>query len=103
MMLSRQPGAQFGDYVLDKPLGRGGFGEVWLAHDAAGQRVALKLLGGQYSTADAVKLRAEVELLAASATSGSPHVVAVLGGGLEPCLLYTSDAADERSSVDLGG
>ena len=28
------------------------------------------------------------------------------GGGvgvLEVCLLYTSDAADERSSVDLGG
>ena len=23
--------------------------------------------------------------------------------GLGPCLLYTSDAADERSSVDLGG
>ena len=22
---------------------------------------------------------------------------------LSPCLLYTSDAADERSSVDLGG
>ena len=22
---------------------------------------------------------------------------------LAPCLLYTSDAADERSSVDLGG
>ena len=22
---------------------------------------------------------------------------------LHPCLLYTSDAADERSSVDLGG
>ena len=22
---------------------------------------------------------------------------------LNPCLLYTSDAADERSSVDLGG
>ena len=22
---------------------------------------------------------------------------------MEPCLLYTSDAADERSSVDLGG
>ena len=25
------------------------------------------------------------------------------GGGAEACLLYTSDAADERSSVDLGG
>ena len=24
-------------------------------------------------------------------------------GGPAPCLLYTSDAADERSSVDLGG
>ena len=24
-------------------------------------------------------------------------------GPLHPCLLYTSDAADERSSVDLGG
>ena len=24
-------------------------------------------------------------------------------GAGEPCLLYTSDAADERSSVDLGG
>ena len=23
--------------------------------------------------------------------------------GVRPCLLYTSDAADERSSVDLGG
>ena len=26
-----------------------------------------------------------------------------LGGVLWVCLLYTSDAADERSSVDLGG
>ena len=25
------------------------------------------------------------------------------GGDVEACLLYTSDAADERSSVDLGG
>ena len=25
------------------------------------------------------------------------------GGALVDCLLYTSDAADERSSVDLGG
>ena len=25
------------------------------------------------------------------------------GGLLKACLLYTSDAADERSSVDLGG
>src|SRR5678810_1224291 len=28
---------------------------------------------------------------------------AILGGQVQMCLLYTSDAADERSSVDLGG
>ena len=32
------------------------------------------------------------------------HVGAGFGGGRRGCcLLYTSDAADERSSVDLGG
>ena len=34
-------------------------------------------------------------------TDGKAAVV--LGYLLETCLLYTSDAADERSSVDLGG
>ena len=32
-----------------------------------------------------------------------PRRVAVGGQSLVGCLLYTSDAADERSSVDLGG
>ena len=30
-------------------------------------------------------------------------LVVLLLNAREPCLLYTSDAADERSSVDLGG
>ena len=30
-------------------------------------------------------------------------LVAILKGQGDTCLLYTSDAADERSSVDLGG
>ena len=38
---------------------------------------------------------------------GVPHAEAAeggrAGGRAGPCLLYTSDAADERSSVDLGG
>ena len=33
----------------------------------------------------------------------SAKVLVVGAGGLGSCLLYTSDAADERSSVDLGG
>ena len=32
-----------------------------------------------------------------------PRPVRRLGGKVDVCLLYTSDAADERSSVDLGG
>ena len=33
-----------------------------------------------------------------------PHELPIVVTGLaEDCLLYTSDAADERSSVDLGG
>ena len=31
------------------------------------------------------------------------QVIARVLGALRACLLYTSDAADERSSVDLGG
>ena len=34
---------------------------------------------------------------------GVPSIGSAVGGNLEVCLLYTSDAADERSSVDLGG
>ena len=33
-----------------------------------------------------------------SVRAGYPYVI-----NIYPCLLYTSDAADERSSVDLGG
>ena len=37
--------------------------------------------------------------LAGAAESDTPSRASLAGG----CLLYTSDAADERSSVDLGG
>ena len=38
--------------------------------------------------------------------TGRPILFSSIGEGVkdfEVCLLYTSDAADERSSVDLGG
>jgi uncharacterized RDD family membrane protein YckC len=39
------PGARFGDYRLIRPLGKGGFAEVWEAENAVnGRRVALKVL-----------------------------------------------------------
>jgi serine/threonine-protein kinase len=49
------PGAQIGAYHIERLLGRGGLGSVYLAHDAGGERTALKLvdLGGE----DAAVLR----------------------------------------------
>ena len=38
-----------------------------------------------------------------SFAAGFSYNLVVSGFGLYACLLYTSDAADERSSVDLGG
>ena len=41
--------------------------------------------------------------LAGSSLFGAGKVGDLIAGGRSVCLLYTSDAADERSSVDLGG
>jgi tetratricopeptide (TPR) repeat protein len=79
-----QPGTAFGDYVLERRLGGGGFGEVWLARDQDGSMVAVKVLHGQYQSSEVAKLRAEIELLAAAASARSPHILRVLGGGDQP-------------------
>src|SRR5687767_247485 len=83
--VSFAPGTIVGGYVLRARRGGGGFGSVWLAEDTeTGERVALKLLTGQYAGSSASALRAEVELKAAAAATESPHVVRVLGSGTDP-------------------
>ena len=63
-------------------------------------------MGSEMFIRDRVQRAGEGEL------GGAPQIVTtrLLGGGagleqqpFRGCLLYTSDAADERSSVDLGG
>ena len=94
------PGREIGRYVLDKYVGGGGFGSAWRAHDtSSGADVAVKFLTGDY-TANTAAIRAEVELLAASAASRSEHVVRVLGGGDEPVPHIVMEYID---GTDLAG
>jgi hypothetical protein len=69
-----------------------------------GKTVALKILSGRYGSAEADRLRADVELLAAAAVGRDPHVVAVRGGGLAPVPhLVMEYVAGESLAARLGG
>ncbi|HLF76873.1 MAG TPA: protein kinase [Dehalococcoidia bacterium] len=106
MNIEQQPDSSFGPYVLRRRLGGGGFGDVWLAQDQGGEAVALKILRGQYESAEAARFRAEIELLAASASAGSEHIVRVLGGGDEPCphiVMEYIDGVDLATEVGQRG
>lgn len=82
MAATRQAsGDLIGPYRLEEYLGGGAFGSVWRAVEiATGNAVAIKLLGA----VDSVEARSEIELLAATASSTSEHVVRVLAGGMQP-------------------
>ena len=58
--------------------------------------------GFRVNTEELVRLITQQVLLNLSGSVGNAGC-AGCGGSCEGCLLYTSDAADERSSVDLGG
>ncbi|GAB2671218.1 serine/threonine-protein kinase [Nocardia goodfellowii] len=67
----------FGPYRLQRPLGRGGTGQVWLAHDTETERsVALKILAPELSWDAKYRQRFEREARAAAALR-NPHVVPI--------------------------
>jgi serine/threonine protein kinase len=79
------PGGRYGRYRLEERLGAGGLAEVWRATDfATGRVLAVKRFMGALASADAERLRAEIELLAATALRGHPNVVEVVDGGADP-------------------
>ena len=74
------------------------------AEDGIRDLVRSRGLGDVYKRQVLAGLDVGAEVAAPVGQCGEPGVeVAVVAGLHAPCLLYTSDAADERSSVDLGG
>src|SRR5690349_16472993 len=79
-----EPGARLDEYILLRPLGSGGMGEVWLARDALlERRVALKLLPSDLTREPGRIARFEQEARAASSLN-HPNVCTILSLGHTP-------------------
>jgi serine/threonine protein kinase/Tfp pilus assembly protein PilF len=80
--MSMTKGTRLGHYEIMAPLGAGGMGEIYLAHDERlGRQVALKILPKQYLTDTERLRRFELEAKAASALN-HPNIVTIYEVGL---------------------
>ncbi|MQY23364.1 serine/threonine-protein kinase [Nocardia macrotermitis] len=81
-------GQQFGAYRLDRLIGRGSAGEVWLAHDdGTGRAVALKILSPSAAEDPDYRRRFEREANI-GARLDNPHVVPIHAFGAHQGRLY---------------
>jgi WD40 repeat protein/predicted Ser/Thr protein kinase len=84
--MREQKGQQLGNYRLIRPLGHGGFSEVYLGeHIQLGIEVAIKVLRTQLSSEDVEKFRTEARTLA---RLKHPHIVRVFDFGVENNIAY---------------
>ncbi|MBF6337505.1 protein kinase [Nocardia abscessus] len=89
----------FGHYRLDRLLGSGGTGEVWLAHDTtAGRTVALKVLAAGYAADTRFRQRFTREARLAAQVRG-PHLVSIHSFGELDGRLYIDMEYIEGSDV----
>ncbi|WP_157187007.1 serine/threonine-protein kinase [Nocardia vinacea] len=75
-MSVQSAGGSFGNYHLERLVGRGGMGEVWLARDRTGSSVALKVLSAAYSADPGYRRRFEREARL-GAQVRNPHIVPI--------------------------
>ncbi|MFC9892216.1 serine/threonine-protein kinase [Nocardia sp. NPDC127579] len=73
-------GVRFGPYRLERLLGKGGMGEVWLAATSTGHRVAVKMLAAEHAADSGYRARFEREAELAAALS-DPHIVPIHAHG----------------------
>jgi eukaryotic-like serine/threonine-protein kinase len=74
-------GRSFGHYRILRPLGAGGMGEVYLAHDARLDRqLAIKLLPEQFTT-DAARLQRFVQEAKAASALNHPNIITIYDVG----------------------
>src|SRR5262245_9215062 len=96
------PGARLGRYEVVAPLGAGGMGEVYRAHDSGLKRdVAIKI-GPEEFAADTDRLRRFEQEALATAALNHPNILAVYDVGAHGNGAYVvSELLDGRTLRDV--
>src|SRR5262245_18529049 len=82
------PGTRFGPYLIDVPLGAGGMGQVYRAHDPRLDRhVAIEVLPDNFSSDADRRARFEREAKAIAALS-HPNILAIHDTGSHEGLMF---------------
>ena len=95
-------GTQIGHYRIERKLGEGGMGEVFLANDTKlGRQVALKVLGGTFGTDPDRRERFEREARAAAALN-HPNIVTIHSvENIDGILFLTLELVDGQTLGEL--
>ncbi|MGC2235303.1 MAG: protein kinase [Pyrinomonadaceae bacterium] len=92
-------GKEFGTYKIEKPIGAGGMGEVYLAHETKlNRKVALKILPAEFVADPERVKRFEREALAVSALN-HPYIVTIYDVGKADGVNYIATEFVEGETV----